>query len=63
LRNNGFMSGVITGAALGALIVIAMSPQVRTPAIDGASEMGNRMRKMWKRDACCTDDAPVGDIQ
>lgn len=49
MRNDNFVSGMVTGVALGALVVLAMSPQVRRPVMDGASQLGNRMRKMWKR--------------
>ena len=49
MRNDNFVSGMVTGVALGALVVLAMSPQVRRPVMDGASQVGNRMRKMWNR--------------
>ncbi|HYF95927.1 MAG TPA: hypothetical protein VD969_27255 [Symbiobacteriaceae bacterium] len=49
MRNDSFVSGMVTGVALGALVVLAMSPQVRRPMIDGASQWGSRMRKMWNR--------------
>jgi hypothetical protein len=49
LRRDSFVSGVIAGAALGALLVVAISPQVRRPVMAGAGQMGNRMRKMMRR--------------
>ncbi|HWI53130.1 MAG TPA: hypothetical protein VNT01_13400 [Symbiobacteriaceae bacterium] len=49
MRSDNFVSGMLTGAALGALVVLAMAPQVRRPMMDGAMDMGTRMKKMWKR--------------
>ncbi|HWI65200.1 MAG TPA: hypothetical protein VNT75_25500, partial [Symbiobacteriaceae bacterium] len=49
LRNDNFVSGMVTGVALGALVVLAMSPQVRRPVMEGANQLGGRMRKMWNR--------------
>ena len=43
------MTGVIAGAALGALMVMMMAPDSRQPIMDGAGRLGNRMRKMWKQ--------------
>jgi hypothetical protein len=60
LRNGGFTSGMLAGFALGSLIVLAMTPQVRVPMMDGAGEMGNRMgsrmRRMWRKGADMADD-------
>lgn len=49
MRNDNFVPGLLTGVALGALVVLSMSPQVRGSAMDTASNMGGRMRKMWNR--------------
>lgn len=58
MRNNGFMTGVIAGAALGALFVVMMAPNAREPLMDGAGQLGNRMRKMWRR----ADMGKVGEM-
>ena len=51
MNNDRFVSGMLAGVALGALVVLAMSPQARGPMMNGASQLGNRMRNMWgKRD-------------
>lgn len=51
MRNegNGFLTGMMTGAALGALMVMALTPQVRGPMMQGMGAMGGRMRKMTRR--------------
>lgn len=50
MRNNdGFMSGMVAGLALGAVMVMALTPSVRRPVIQGATEWGGRMRKMMNR--------------
>ncbi|MFZ5826284.1 MAG: hypothetical protein ACOY94_18465 [Bacillota bacterium] len=51
MRNegNGFLTGMMTGAALGALVVMAMTPQVRQPVMQGMGAVGNRMRRMMRR--------------
>ena len=57
-NNNGFVVGMIAGAAIGALTVMSLTPQVRKPIMQGAGDMGNRMRKMWRR----TSDAAFAAI-
>ncbi|HYF79443.1 MAG TPA: hypothetical protein VD973_20245 [Symbiobacteriaceae bacterium] len=49
MGNDRFVTGLMTGVALGALVALAMSPQVREPMMNGASELGNRMQKMWRK--------------
>jgi gas vesicle protein len=49
LGNDRFVTGLMTGVALGALVAMAMSPQVRGPVMNGASELGERMQKMWRK--------------
>lgn len=63
MRNNGFMTGIMAGAALGALMVLALSPQVRGPVMQGAGDMGDRMRKMWRRTGNRMEELPPGDVQ
>jgi hypothetical protein len=49
-QNNAFVTGMLTGAAIGALMVVALSPQVREPVMEGMGAMvGGRMRKMMRR--------------
>lgn len=47
--NNAFVTGMLTGAAIGALMVVALSPQVREPVMQGMGAIGNRMRRMTRR--------------
>lgn len=61
MRNNGFASGIIAGMALGALVVMALTPQVRRPVMEGASEMGDRMRRMFRRKGEMMEDMMPGD--
>lgn len=61
-NNEGFMSGLLTGVALGAMVVMAMSPQVRRPMVNGASQLGNRMQKMWRRNDRAMDQMVPGDL-
>jgi hypothetical protein len=67
LRNGGFTSGMIAGAAIGGLIVLAMIPQVRVPMMDGAGEMGNqmgrRMRRMWRKGAHMAEEMIPEELQ
>jgi gas vesicle protein len=51
LRNNGLVTGMIAGAAIGAMVVMAMTPELRKPVIRTAGDMGDRMRKMVNRRA------------
>jgi len=51
LRNEGLVTGMIAGAALGAMVVMAMTPELRKPVIRTAGDMGDRMRKMVNRRA------------
>ncbi len=46
MRNDGFASGMAAGLALGAVIVLALTPSTRRPMIQGATQLGGRMRKM-----------------
>lgn len=61
MRNNGFVSGILTGMALGALIVMAVTPQVRSPMMEGAGELGDRMRRMMRRGENMMDDMMPGE--
>lgn len=61
MRNDGFWTGILTGAAIGALMMVAMSPGLRRPVMRGAGEMGDRMRGMWNRGAAATE-AMVEDV-
>lgn len=45
--NNSFMSGMMAGLALGAIMVIALTPQVRQPMAQSMGSMGSRMRRVW----------------
>lgn len=47
--NNGFVTGILTGAAIGALMVVALSPEVRGPMMQGMGSMGKGMRRMMGR--------------
>jgi len=42
---------MIAGAALGAIVVMAMTPELRRPVMRTAGDMGDRMRKMVNRRA------------
>lgn len=61
MRNDGFVTGLMAGMALGALMLVAMTPQLRGPAMEGAEEMGDRMRGMWKRGAHAVEATMAGD--
>jgi hypothetical protein len=59
--NDGFMSGMVAGLALGALVVMAAMPQTRRPVMRGANELGNRMTKMWRRRGEMMEEMLPGD--
>jgi len=57
LRNNeGFWTGMIAGAAVGAMIMMAVSPDLRRPMMRNAGEMGDRMRGAWRRGANAAEE-------
>jgi len=56
------MTGILTGVAIGALLAMAMSPQIRRPVMDGASRMGDRMSKMWRRGQNQAQEMMPGDM-
>lgn len=62
MRNDGYVTGMVTGAAIGALIVMAMTPDIRRPVMRGADVMGDRMRKMWNRGADAAEDMVPEDV-
>lgn len=63
MRNNdGFIAGMVTGAAVGALIVMAMSPDIRRPMMRSANQMGDRMRKMVNRSTDNMEDMVPEDV-
>lgn len=63
MRNgNGFVAGMIAGAAIGALAVLSMTPQARRPIMQGAGDMGDRMRKMWRRTSDAAAEAIPDDL-
>ncbi len=47
--------------ALGALVVMALTPQVRRPVVEGASHMGERMRRMMRRRGNMMEDMILGE--
>lgn len=51
MRNNGngFVSGMMAGMALGAMAVMAISPQMRRSMMKGAGQMGGQMTRMMRR--------------
>lgn len=55
MRSDGFWTGVMTGAAIGALMMVAMSPDLRRPVMRGAGDVGDRMRGVWRRGADATE--------
>ncbi len=62
MRNDGFVTGMMTGVAIGALMVMAMSPDMRRPVVRGAGMMGERMRKMWNRSVDAVEDMVPEDV-
>jgi gas vesicle protein len=61
LRNDGMMTGLLAGAALGALVVLAMSPRMRRPMMNQMGDVGDRMRGVWRRGARAMEDVMPGD--
>jgi|GEM_PF-2031334 len=66
VRNqNGFMSGMMAGLALGSLLVIALTPQVRSTVMEGMGQMGTRMTggmgRMWRRGSDMMSEMMPGD--
>ncbi|MGE5676050.1 MAG: hypothetical protein ACM3XM_19605 [Mycobacterium leprae] len=62
MRTSSFMTGVIAGAALGALMVMMFDVDARRPIMqsagwmrEGAGKMGNRMQRMWRRSGQMAD--------
>jgi gas vesicle protein len=62
LRNDGFVSGVLTGVALGALMVVALSPDTRRPIMQGANQLGGQMRKLMRRGTQQMAEMMPGDL-
>ena len=63
MRYNGaFISGVLAGLALGAILVVALTPQTRQPVMQGMSRMGTGMRRMWNDGVDAVADAMTGDV-
>lgn len=48
-NTDSFVTGMLTGAAIGALMVVALAPQVRGPMMNGMGQVGSRMRRMMRR--------------
>jgi hypothetical protein len=63
LRNDGFSSGLLAGVALGAVVMLAMAPQVRRPVMEGAGDMTDRMRRMWRKRDDMMENMLPGDPQ
>ncbi len=62
MRYNGaFVSGVLAGVALGAILVVALTPQTRQPVMQGMSRMGRGMRRMWNDGVDAMAAAMPGD--
>lgn len=61
MRNDGMMTGLLAGAALGALVVLAMSPRMRRPMMNQMGDMGDRMRGVWRRGARTMEDVMPTD--
>lgn len=59
--NNAFISGMMAGVALGAMMVVALTPQVRQPVVQGMGRMGSRMRRAWNDGAERLSDMMPGD--
>lgn len=47
--------------ALGAMVVLAIAPQVRQPMMDGMGQMGGRVRKMMRGGADMVSAMMPGD--
>lgn len=62
-QNNSFVSGMMAGMALGAMMVIAMNPQVRQPMTQGMGQMGRRMQKMMGTGADMVSAMMPGDAE
>lgn len=61
MRNEGFASGMLTGLALGALMVMVVSPRIRRPMMAGMGEVGERVRGMVKQGARTAEQMMPGD--
>lgn len=62
MRYNGaFVSGVLAGVALGAILVVALTPQTRQPVMQGMSRMGRGIRRMWNDGVDAMAAAMPGD--
>lgn len=62
MRYNGaFVSGVLAGIALGAILAVALTPQARQPVMQGMSRMGRGMRRMWNDGVDAVAEA-MGDV-
>lgn len=57
MRNNGFVSGMMAGMALGAMLLVALSPGVRHPMMAGMGRMGRMMRRSDMMNAMMPGDA------
>lgn len=61
-QNNSFVSGMLAGMAMGAMMVIAFTPQVRRPMMNGMGQMMNgRMRGMMRKGADMASSMMPGD--
>lgn len=61
-NNGAFISGILAGVALGAILVIALTPQTRQPMMQEMGRMGNRMRRMWREGVDTMADAVADAI-
>ncbi|MEW8979998.1 MAG: hypothetical protein AB2385_16550 [Symbiobacterium sp.] len=60
-NNGAFISGILAGMALGAILVIALTPQTRQPMMQGMGRMGQQMRRMWRDGVDAVADAMPGE--
>ncbi|MFZ5814394.1 MAG: hypothetical protein ACOY93_03720 [Bacillota bacterium] len=64
-ENNGFVTGMVAGAALGALMVMALTPQARRPVMEGMNRMmeNRMMRRMVRRGGDMMEAMVPGDAE
>lgn len=63
MRYNGaFISGMLAGLALGAILVVALTPQTRQPVMQGINRMGRGMRRMWNDSVDAVTDAVADTV-
>lgn len=58
-----FLSGMVAGIALGAIIAMALSPQARRPVVESFNTMGDRMRRMMRGTADVASAVIAGDAE